>query len=86
MIPFTEVLENRFEEIAACGTAAVITPVKSIERQGVKTMIGTSKTQAAIGPGFLRLFTAMRGIQNGDLEDPYGWMQPAQGIAPRHEA
>ncbi|KAF9143856.1 hypothetical protein BG015_000285 [Linnemannia schmuckeri] len=86
VIPFTEILENRFEEIAACGTAAVITPVKSIERQGVKTLIGTSKTQAAIGPGFLRLFTAMRGIQNGDLEDPYGWMQPAQGIAPRHEA
>jgi branched-chain amino acid aminotransferase len=86
VIPFTEVQNNRFEEIAACGTAAVITPVKSIERQGVKTLIGSAKTQAAIGPGFLRLFTAMRGIQNGDLEDPYGWMQPAQGIAPRHEA
>ncbi|KAG0271277.1 hypothetical protein BGZ95_000920 [Linnemannia exigua] len=85
VIPFSEVTDNRFQEIAACGTAAVITPVKSIERGGVKTMIGNAKTQASIGPGFLRLFTAMRGIQNGDLEDPYGWMQPAQGIAHRHE-
>ncbi|KAF9570217.1 hypothetical protein EC968_002096 [Mortierella alpina] len=86
VVPFTDITSNRFEEIAACGTAAVITPVKSIERKGTKTLIGTSATQEAIGAGFLRLFTVMRGIQNGDLEDPYGWMQPAQGIAPRHEA
>ncbi|KAG0338198.1 hypothetical protein BG000_004397 [Podila horticola] len=76
---------NRFEEIAACGTAAVITPVKSIERAGVTYQIGTEKTREAIGAGFLRLFTEMRGIQNGDVADPYGWMQPAQGIAPRYE-
>ncbi|KAF8930230.1 branched-chain amino acid aminotransferase [Dissophora ornata] len=86
VVPFTDIENNRFEEIAACGTAAVITPVKSIERQGVATRIGTPATRDAIGAGFLRLFTAMRGIQNGDLEDPYGWMQPAEGIAPRHEA
>ncbi|KAI1306253.1 hypothetical protein EDD11_004839 [Mortierella claussenii] len=85
IVPFTDIENNRFEEVAACGTAAVITPVKSIERQGITTMIGTPTTQQAIGAGFLRLFTAMRGIQNGDLEDPYGWMQPAQGIAPRQE-
>ncbi|KAG0309981.1 hypothetical protein BGZ99_000742 [Dissophora globulifera] len=86
VVPFTDIENNRFEEIAACGTAAIITPVKSIERQGATIHIGTAATRDAIGAGFLRLFTAIRGIQNGDLEDSYGWMQPAQGIAPRHEA
>jgi len=85
VVPFTDILNNRFEEVAACGTAAVITPVKTIERAGATTDIGTPETREAIGSGFLRLFTAMRGIQNGDLEDPYGWMQPAQGIASRQE-
>lgn len=85
VVPFTDITDNRFEEIAACGTAAVITPVKTIERGGVTYHIGTEKTREAIGAGFLRLFTEMRGIQNGDIADPYGWMQPAEGIAPRYE-
>lgn len=85
IVPFTDITDNRFEEIAACGTAAVITPVKTIERGGVTYQIGTEKTREAIGAGFLRLFTEMRGIQNGDIADPYGWMQPAEGIAPRNE-
>ncbi|KAG0092383.1 hypothetical protein BGZ93_009280 [Podila epicladia] len=85
VVPFTDITDNRFEEIAACGTAAVITPVKSIERAGVTYQIGTEKTREAIGAGFHRLFTEMRGIQNGDIADPYGWMQPAQGIASRCE-
>ncbi|KAF9897268.1 hypothetical protein BX616_005898, partial [Lobosporangium transversale] len=81
VVPFTDVENNRFEEVAACGTAAVITPVKSIECNGVKIMIGTPTTQKTIGTGFQRLYTTMRAIQNGDLEDPFGWMQPANGIA-----
>ncbi|KAF9362941.1 hypothetical protein BGX34_005219 [Mortierella sp. NVP85] len=85
VVPFTDITNNRFAEVAACGTAAVITPVKSIQRQGVTTQIGSADTQDAIGAGFLKLFNAMRGIQNGDLEDQYGWMQPAQGIAPLNE-
>ncbi|KAF9581993.1 hypothetical protein BGW38_000802 [Lunasporangiospora selenospora] len=85
VIPFTDITNNRFEEIAACGTAAVITPVKTIERDGTKTDIGTPATTGEIGAGFQRLFTAMRGIQNGDIADSYGWMQPAEGIRPRKE-
>jgi hypothetical protein len=33
-----------------------------------------------IGEGFLKLFEALRAIQDGNVEDPYGWMWPAKGV------
>jgi len=33
-----------------------------------------------IGPGFLKLFEALRAIQDGNVEDPFGWMWPAKGV------
>ncbi|KAF9152900.1 hypothetical protein DFQ26_000727 [Actinomortierella ambigua] len=85
VVAFSDIVNNRFAEIAACGTAAVITPVKTITRQGKTTDVGASETRDAIGAGFLQLFKALRAIQNGEDEDKFGWMQPAAGLRPLAE-
>lgn len=33
-----------------------------------------------IGDGFLKLFEALRAIQDGKVDDPYAWMWPAKGV------
>jgi len=33
-----------------------------------------------IGAGFLKLFEVLRAIQDGNIEDEYGWMWPKEGV------
>lgn len=33
-----------------------------------------------IGEGFLKLFEALRAIQDGKVEDKFGWMWPSKGV------
>jgi branched-chain amino acid aminotransferase len=33
-----------------------------------------------IGEGLLKLFESLRAIQDGNVEDQYGWMWPAKGV------
>ncbi|KAI8979905.1 branched-chain amino acid aminotransferase [Pilobolus umbonatus] len=78
-VSFKEVEEGKFEEVAACGTAAIITPVKKIVRGDKVILIGGGK-QTQIGEGFNQLYKEYRGIQTGDLKDTFGWMWPAEGL------
>ncbi|KAL0075915.1 branched-chain amino acid aminotransferase [Phycomyces blakesleeanus] len=76
---FSELEQNKFAEVAACGTAAVITPIKKIVRGDKVVNIG-SGNQTEIGQGFLKLFNEYRGIQKGEIKDTLGWMWPAEGL------
>jgi branched-chain amino acid aminotransferase len=60
-----------FEEIGACGTAAVITPVYSVTRAD-KTYTFGKELQA--GAVLTSLFKAIQGIQYGELEDRHNWL------------
>lgn len=63
-----------FEEVGACGTAAVISPVKSIvDLDSGKTYSICPDCQ----PGAVskKLYERLTSIQNGDLPDPYGWIE-----------
>jgi branched-chain amino acid aminotransferase len=76
--------DGKYDEVAAAGTAAVITPIRSITyhtspEETAKIEIGNGKTA---GPGFFHLMSTMTGIQSGDVEDKFGWLWPAEGIAP----
>jgi len=62
-----------FEEVAACGTAVVITPVTRIVYKDKILKIG--KDQDAVGPKCAELYKKVRGIQMGEIEDPFGWTQ-----------
>ncbi|KAI8991823.1 branched-chain amino acid aminotransferase [Mycotypha africana] len=78
-ITFAEVVEGKFAEVAACGTAAIITPVKKIVRGDQTIRIGTEE-QTDLGEGFKRLYNEYRGIQSGEIEDTFEWMWPKEGL------
>ncbi|MBT3287387.1 MAG: branched-chain amino acid aminotransferase [Victivallales bacterium] len=70
-IEFSEV--ESFAEVAACGTAVVITPVNEIVRNERVVRVGP---QEGCGPVFEKIYTRYRAIQVGDIPDPYGWTVP----------
>ncbi|KAG0167943.1 hypothetical protein DFQ30_005447 [Apophysomyces sp. BC1015] len=78
-VKFSEIEEGRFAEIAACGTAAIITPIKKIVRGEQVIRIGSGE-QTEIGEGFSKLYEEYRGIQNGVIEDTFNWMWPKEGL------
>jgi len=59
------------DEVAACGTAVVITPVTRIVLDDKVIKLG--KYQDEVGPTFSKLYQKVRAIQNGEIEDHYGW-------------
>lgn len=69
-IPLSEVSE--FDEVAACGTAVVLTPVGSVQSsQFGEVTIG--EKGGGVGPVTKRLFDGIRAIQQGEAEDAFGW-------------
>lgn len=61
-----------FEEVGACGTAAVISPIKRIvDRDSGKEY--TYCCEGKAGPVSTRLYNTLKGIQEGEIEDKYGW-------------
>jgi branched-chain amino acid aminotransferase len=71
-VPVEELAE--FEEVGACGTAAVITPIRKIVDVDMeKTYTYGDKYQP--GPVISKLYQTLTGIQNGDLEDRFGWIK-----------
>lgn len=63
-----------FEEAGACGTAAVISPVRSIvDEEAGKTYLFSKDGQP--GPVSVKLYERLTDIQTGELPDPYGWIE-----------
>jgi branched-chain amino acid aminotransferase len=61
-----------FEEVGACGTAAVISPIKRIvDRRSGKEY--TFCPDGNAGPISTKLYKTLKGIQEGEIEDKYGW-------------
>lgn len=67
-IAFEEITE--FAEVAACGTAVVITPVCQIERAGKVYSTGPA---TGCGPILDKLYRTVQGIQYGEIPDRHGW-------------
>ena len=63
--------ESDIEEMGACGTAAVISPIGKILYQGNWHQIGRSANQP--GPVMSDLYQRLTELQKGDRDDPYGW-------------
>ena len=69
-IPFEELAE--LDEVGACGTAAVITPVKKIV-DDVNNKTYEYCKDGNPGPVTTSLYEKLTSIQRGDLEDKFGW-------------
>ncbi|MBN2108051.1 MAG: branched-chain amino acid aminotransferase [Deltaproteobacteria bacterium] len=66
-----EELKN-FDEVGAVGTAAVITPIASIQ---YKDRAFTYGDGASAGPVSTKLYEKLTKIQTGEIDDPFGWLE-----------
>lgn len=62
--------KGRLQEIFGTGTAAVISPVGELNYKGRVCTINNGKT----GELAQKLFDELQAIQNGQKQDPYGWV------------
>ncbi|MCX6240296.1 MAG: branched-chain amino acid aminotransferase [Bacteroidetes bacterium] len=62
-----------FDEVGACGTAAVISPIGSIHDRDTEKVFQYCKDGKA-GQVCLKLYTILRDIQDGKAADKYGWI------------
>jgi branched-chain amino acid aminotransferase len=60
-----------FEEVGACGTAAVISPIKRIYDADLDKEYNYGVEP---GPWSAKLYEKLRAIQDGDESDRYGWI------------
>jgi len=63
---------DRFSEVAACGTAAVLSPVGRIWFDNAWHDVAESPSQ--VGPVMQELYDELVGIQNGEKEDRFDWL------------
>jgi branched-chain amino acid aminotransferase len=69
-VPVEELSE--FEEVGACGTAAIISPIKSIHDRE-KNVTYRYCEDGNAGPVSTMLYNKLRALQYGEEPDPYGW-------------
>ncbi len=62
---------STFEEVGACGTAAVITPIKTIVDDATGKEFNYGNEPGAIST---KLYNKLLAIQTGDEPDKYGWI------------
>jgi len=74
-VPFDEL--DTFEETGACGTAAIISPIKKIKDHSTGKTISYGDQP---GPFSTKLYQHLRGIQEGTIEDVHGWTTIIEGI------
>ena len=72
-VAFDELEE--FDEIGACGTAVVITPINRIVRGELELRVGPAE---GCGPVLESLYHAVQTIQYGESDDPHGWTREVQ--------
>lgn len=64
---------SEFDEVGACGTAAVISPIGEIDDID-KNISYTFGDPNVAGPTCTKLYNKLRGIQYGDEPDTHGWV------------
>ena len=65
-------MEGNFVEMAACGTAVVVTPVNKVMYKDTVATIGDKSV--SVGPTLKKLYNRVRSLQQGEEEDKFGWM------------
>jgi len=70
-VEFTEL--PTFEEVGACGTAAIISPIGEIKDLDTGEVYKYCK-DGKPGPVSTKLYNTLVGIQYGEVEDPFGWI------------
>ena len=69
-----------FEEVMAAGTAAALVPIKSITMRSRGHVFKYQGGGDEPGPGCVKLLTTLKGIQQGKIEDKFGWLDYVKGV------
>ncbi len=72
IVPVEEL--ETFEEVGACGTAAVITPIRKIVDMKMNKEYSYTKNDEP-GEVSTKLYELLLAIQTGDKEDTFGWVE-----------
>jgi branched-chain amino acid aminotransferase len=64
---------STFEEVGACGTAAIISPIKKIVDDKTNEEFNYCPDGEA-GPVSTKLYETLLGLQYGEIEDKFGWI------------
>jgi branched-chain amino acid aminotransferase len=68
-----------FTEIMAAGTAAALVPIKSITMKSRNDKFEYQGGSEEPGPAIVKLLAQLKGIQNGEVKDQFGWVQQVRG-------
>lgn len=71
-IPYEEL--RSFEEVLAAGTAAALVPIRSITYESKNDKISYQAAAEEPGPTCVKLLTTLKGIQQGKIDDQFGWL------------
>lgn len=63
---------STFDEVGACGTAAIISPIGKIYDR-TQNKLYEYGTPGVAGPISTKIYHTLRGIQEGEIEDKHGW-------------
>ncbi|KAI4137999.1 MAG: hypothetical protein LQ341_004864, partial [Variospora aurantia] len=69
-----------FTEVMAAGTAAALVPIKSITMRSRDDKILYQDGGEEPGPACVRLLTTLKGIQQGKIEDTFGWLEYVEEV------
>ena len=64
---------SSYSEVLAVGTAGTLVPIKSITRRSTNDMLSFNDGSDEPGPCCARLLSIRKGIQQGKIEDRFGW-------------
>ena len=64
-----------FTEVLAAGTAAALVPIKSITMRSKDDKITYQGAGDEPGPACVKLLTTLKAIQQGKIEDSFGWLE-----------
>lgn len=64
---------SSFDEVIACGTAVVVTPIGSLTRFDENGEESKYQFSEDVGETTRRLYDTVRNIQNGEIEDTHNW-------------
>lgn len=62
-----------FEEVLAVGTAGTLVPIKSVTRKSTDDVYEYEAASEGPGPCCAKLLEILKGIQQGRMEDRFGW-------------
>ena len=69
---------SSFSEVMAAGTAAALVPIKSITMRSRNDEFKYQGGSDEPGPACIKLLTTLKGIQQGKIEDKFGWLERVQ--------